>query len=591
MQDANGTTNDREQRVRGLEQTVESLRGESEVAQALLGLSAALGTVKSADETLGLALRMVPIMFGASRSFVGSFNGDLEVGFEIRATHAFDPEGLAKLNDEVARDLGPRLLRRALDEKTVLFWPHEDVGDDLASAEKARGVSALASIPLTRWGEDYGGLQVEWVTPRTFDAKDEVMGRGIAHELAVALATARQFTLFESLHTFGLRIGRRLRIQPVLDEIARGAIDLLDASSASVYFAAPSTGELVLAGGNALPEDLAARLARIDTATPPWDALTRSETVWMPAPETAEKDGLPGSSSLLAAPIPVGESPMIGAVVVVLDDAQTPGPDDPQALNVLAAQAGMAIRNARRYERQRRVARSLQAGLLRSKIPPVSGFDLGMIYRSATGDSDIGGDFLDVFAVPDNAHAFTVGDVSGKGAQAASQTAMARFMLRAFATNNPEPTSTLFHLNNALFYGFAEERFTTLVYGVIDADMRTCSLASAGHPPPLIKRASGEVEVVEIDGGLLGAFEDQEYDEASIRLAQGDMLVCYTDGLLEARRGNTLYGKDRIEESLRALPEVGSATEVAQHVYEAAEGFGRISDDAVVFVLMSTAGE
>jgi GAF domain-containing protein len=584
MQGAGRATAEHEQRVRGLEQTVESLRRESEVAQALLGLSAALGTVKSVEETLALAVRIVPIVLGADRSFVGCFAGNGPAGFEVKAAHAFNTPELERLTGELRSGDGPRLLRLALEEHKTLFWPHRGIDDRLARDEVARGTAALAAIPLTRWGEDFGGLQIEFSTPRDFDAKDEAMVAGISHELAVALANARQFNLFESLHTFGLRIGRRLRLGPVLDEIARGAVDLLEARSASVYFAAPSEGTLVLAGGNALPDHLAERLARIDTATEPWRALARGESVYIPGGPDIERE-----SSVLAAPIPVGKSPMIGAVLVMFDGNPAPGPDDSQALNVLAAQAGMAIRNARRYERQRRVARSLQTGLLRSRIPEVQGFELGRVYRSATGDSDIGGDFLDVFDLPDGGHAFSVGDVSGKGAEAAAQTAMARFMLRAFATSDPQPTSALFNLNNALVYGFAEERFTTLIYGVIDSDRRTCSLASAGHPPPLIRRASGAVEVVEVDGGLLGAFEDQEYDQTSVELGPGDMLVCYTDGLLEARAGNELYGRDRIVTSLRSLPSEGSATDAAQRIYEAAAEFGDVSDDTVVFVLTSTA--
>ncbi|MDQ3878919.1 MAG: SpoIIE family protein phosphatase, partial [Actinomycetota bacterium] len=159
-----------------------------------------------------------------------------------------------------------------------------------------------------------------------------------------------------------------------------------------------------------------------------------------------------------------------------------------EALAVLAGQGAMAIENARRFERQRAVARSLQKGLLLTETPKLEGIEIGALYEAAAGEADVGGDFYDVFELTDGTYALVVGDVSGKGAAAAAQTAMAKYMLRAFATRNPTPSSVLFHLNNALVQSFEEDRFTTIVYAVLDAATGQVVLARGGHPPPLIYR-------------------------------------------------------------------------------------------------------
>lgn len=282
--------------------------------------------------------------------------------------------------------------------------------------------------------------------------------------------------------------------------------------------------------------------------------------------------------SALIAPVPGGEG-MIGAIAVFFPKDYTIGPDETEALSVLAAQSSVAISNAQRFERQRIVARSLQDGLLSADMPTMAECDIGAVYEAASGEADVGGDFYDVFELTKDRFALVVGDVSGKGAEAAAQTAIAKYMLRAFAMRDPSPSSVLFHLNNALVRGYGEDRFATAVYGLFDSKAHSATIAVAGHPSPLVYRADGEeIEVVEAEGSLLGVFEDQQYQSKTFDLYPGDVFLVYTDGLTEARgEGDSkeLYGRSRVEDSLTRHCTGGSAAEIARRVFQDATASAR----------------
>jgi serine phosphatase RsbU (regulator of sigma subunit) len=287
----------------------------------------------------------------------------------------------------------------------------------------------------------------------------------------------------------------------------------------------------------------------------------------------------------VAAAVPSPGADLLGAAVVFYGWDKKVGSDQVEALSVLAAHSGMAVDNAQRFERQRRVARSLQKGLLLTDRPEMDHYDIATIYEPASMDSDIGGDFFDVFQLPGERFGVVVGDVSGKGAEAAAQTAMAKYMLRAFALRATGPASVLYHLNNALARGLSEDRFATLFYAIFDPDGSHCVLSSGGHPPPLLYRAAtNTVESLPIEGPLIGAFESQQFEQRSFELALGDVLVGYTDGLLDVRGPDGMYGRRRTEVSLARNADK-PIEELVKAMQADAHAFGRAADDMVIFGL------
>ncbi|MEV6839747.1 SpoIIE family protein phosphatase [Streptomyces sp. NPDC051133] len=196
----------------------------------------------------------------------------------------------------------------------------------------------------------------------------------------------------------------------------------------------------------------------------------------------------------------------------------------------------------------------LQQSLLPDTLPPVPGMETSAYYHTASPDR-LGGDFYDVFPLDGKRFAFFLGDVCGKGPQAAALTSLTRYTLRAAALHDPDPVSALTTLNKVLHerYGVsADPRYCTAVFGTLEPDPATgqvaVHLASGGHPPVLVLRGDGAADYLPTPGGLLvGILPEARFATATTVLAPGDTLLLYTDGLTEARTGEdrtSLYGDD-----------------------------------------------
>ncbi|MBW3595110.1 MAG: SpoIIE family protein phosphatase [Actinobacteria bacterium] len=565
-----------------LEKTLKSVREDSEVAHVLLSLAGVLAEVGPVEATLEKAVRVSAEIMRADRAFAVTVGaGDR---LEIRAHVGFDADGFDLLRQRTSSPGGLGLLRSAISEREPLLID-DAVNDPRVEPDEAHkyGVRGFVGIPLSRWGEDFGGIALEYTHPKTFSARDVSLVQGISRQIGVAIVNARRFNLMSGLRAFGLTLASRLSLTSVVDQVVWGAVSLLGGDVAGVYFLDATNRALVASGGLDPDDDLGERFARIDLEVDPWRALTQGRPVVV-----RDLDNAPAQLHAVAAPIPGEDSPMLGAVVVFFQRPLGVGPDEMEALSVLAGQAGMAIENANRFERQRRVARSLQAGLLSTEMPQLENFEVAAVYEPASGEADVGGDFFDVYSLGNERYAVVVGDVSGKGAEAAARTAMAKYMLRAFTIRNPNPASALYYLNNALAHDLEADRFATLVYGVFDSGSRRWTIARGGHPPPLLYRAStGKVTAYEeLIGSILGAFEDMEFEEGSFVMEPGDVFLIYTDGLIETRNDEGLfYGRRRIEEMLKRFASELSPPDLTLRMYQDAQQFGVVSDDTVIFAM------
>ena len=580
---AGGTS---EERLHELERTIESLREDAEVMHVLLGLASALAEVRTVDATLEKAVRMIPEVFSADRCFAARW--DEAMGqFDLLAHFGYDQDESDALVIMCKEGKLP-LLATALRERAPVF--SADAAHDARinpDEVEQRQLGALIGIPLLRWGEEFGGIAVEFRAPHAFSNKDVSLARGIARQVAVALANARRFNLLQNLRSFGLKIAdSKLNLASATREVAAGAAELLNADAALVCFLDSQSRTLVLAGHHEAPQAVAEQAARIDLTSPPWNGLLEGRTLSLTDLD-ATLGVEDGPVSAVATSILGTETPVLGAIVLLFNRSFELGPEEADALDVLAAQAATAMENAQRFERQRRVARSLQEALLSTEQPNLEVCEFAAVYEPATTEADVGGDFYDVFELPSGDIAAVVGDVSGKGAEAAALTAMAKYMLRAFAMRDPNPSSVFFHLNNALLQGFTEDRFTTCAYALFDPQARACKVALAGHPPPLIyRRATGKVESLSPQGSILGVFEDSQFAFSEFELQEGDIYVVFTDGLIEARNNGDLYGRERVIESLAKHAPVLPADQLARAIYNDANAFGSIGDDTVVFTFI-----
>lgn len=214
----------------------------------------------------------------------------------------------------------------------------------------------------------------------------------------------------------------------------------------------------------------------------------------------------------------------------------------------------------REKERATSLARTLQQTLIPPHVPHIDGLDVAAEYRPAGDGTQVGGDFYDIFQAADNDWVIVIGDVCGKGAEAAVVTALARYTLRAAAVQDPSPAHGLSLLNDALLRADVDRFCTAAMLRLrrLDQTWRASS-CTAGHPLPLHVDSGRDVTRIGRPGSLLGIMSNPELIEASIELGPGDTVLSYTDGVVEARAPDgTFYGEQRLLDTLAAA--IGTAS-------------------------------
>ena len=234
----------------------------------------------------------------------------------------------------------------------------------------------------------------------------------------------------------------------------------------------------------------------------------------------------------------------------------------------LASRAAIALDSARLYEERSQIATVLSSALRPPSLPEVEHLHLAARYRPAAEHIDIGGDFYDVLG-SDRDWLITLGDVSGKGVEAAALTGRTRQSVRAAAYFDRRPAMVLRALNSVLYETRANQFVTVLCLGVHIAETGShidIELATAGHQAPLVIRSDGHVEQLEVFGTACGMIPDVEYRTITLRLDRGDTMLMFTDGVDEAHGAQGLFGVDRLISLLPAY--AGASPDVVCEVVE-----------------------
>lgn len=303
-------------------------------------------------------------------------------------------------------------------------------------------------------------------------------------------------------------------------------------------------------------------------------------------------DGVPllmqlGATSVLSVPIAEGRH---GYGVITLCRGSSEGPfqiADLALAEELGTQLAVAIRVDRLFRRRSEVAEALMGSLLPRVLPEVPGIELAAAYMSATEGMDVGGDFYDVYPVP-GGWGLAIGDVTGKGEEAAALTAAARYAIRVIAHWTADPVEVLRQANEVLLSTEGSGRFVTAktVQLTWRDSLLHVSLGTAGHPGPAVVRSDGRVEMTGGGGLPLGLFPEAQPGLEEIDLAKGDTLFFFTDGLTETRSPDLRYFEERLADELVSLAG-RPASEVVAGIQARAEAFaaGQLRDDLTVLAL------
>ncbi|MFI6583952.1 SpoIIE family protein phosphatase [Embleya sp. NPDC050493] len=447
--------------------------------------------------------------------------------------------------------------------------------DEVHPPARARRIEAALSRVLTR-----GEPHVETHAGHAHDGGDPVDRVGAACPDGRERAYESQWLpVRDPVDEAGPVIGVLLVVRDITEQ--RRCEDLLRSSQWRTARLQAMTARI--AGTLSVPEveeavgDLGAGIAAVcseayllDETAPvyPWPNVPAQRTVarrrGLPAHWSAElvaavTDGIarytsndgPGASRVIL-PL-VGSGAPLGVLRYTFDDGRVFDPDDRIFLEAFAGQCALAIERSRLYEREHRTAVALQRSLLPERLPAVRGVEFGFRYLPGAPDFEVGGDWYDVFQLPDGRVAIVVGDVIGKGLTAAAGMGRVRSALRALAFTDPEPAAVLTGLDRLFTATEDDESLTTLVYAVVDPATGLLDLADAGHLPVVLVSADGTAKLVEIgeESTPLGVAEQRT--QHTIRLDPGDILIGFSDGLVETRgRG--------LDEGLADLVEIARGT-------------------------------
>jgi PAS domain S-box-containing protein len=477
-------------------------------------------------------------------------------------------------------------------------------------------VRSAVLVPLVARGVRTGVLTLftgRAHSGRALDDDDLLFARAVARRAALAIDNAR---LYEAEHEAAERVrflaeasrllGGSLDIDPTLAALARLAVPFLG-DWCSIDLVEQGGGLRSVATVHTDPDrirrmgELRARYPpRVDAPTGPAAVIRTGEAQLVPAIDddvlaAAAHDDEHlrlvrelGLSSYLCVPLSA-RGRVLGALSLAFAESGRRYDDDRLELaRQLAERVAVAIDNAALFWAQRHIAETLQRALLPPELPLIPGAAAAARYLPMGEGVDAGGDFYDIFELDAGRWLVVVGDVCGKGPEAASLTALARYTLRALAPEQPDPARLLAALNGAILRQRpGNTQFLTACAIAVDrrgTDLQL-EVACAGHPPPLVLRAGGGQEWVPARGGVVGVFPEIRLDTAQITLAPGERIVAYTDGVTEARAGDGMLGAEGLAR-IAAAPATGPE-ELAARIAEGAIAFqgGLLQDDVAVLVL------
>jgi serine phosphatase RsbU (regulator of sigma subunit)/anti-sigma regulatory factor (Ser/Thr protein kinase) len=274
-------------------------------------------------------------------------------------------------------------------------------------------------------------------------------------------------------------------------------------------------------------------------------------------------------------------------VTAVLVARATPprefGGEDLTLLRLAAERVGLAIAHARVYEREHRIAETLQRSLLPDRLPSLPGLDVAARYLPAASEAEVGGDWYDVMPIAGGAVGLVMGDVAGKGLAGASMVGRLRSALRAYALESQDGARVVERLNRLLWTEAEENQMATMLYVIVDPAASAVRWVNAGHPAPLMI-AGGEPRFLEGAGSVpLGVLPFPTYEEVSAPMNPGSTLLLYTDGLVERPGENIDDGMAELAARVREAPDDPDG--LCDHLLATLVPAGGATDDVALLTL------
>jgi serine phosphatase RsbU (regulator of sigma subunit) len=580
------------------------------VGQAIAQLSLA--------HTLETAIERIAELLGAERLAVYLLEPD-----EDRLLEAAG-RGLAGPHTRVAERL-IELARGSLRGREAMLIDDARADLRLASVREQlaeTGIEAAVGLPLRVREDLIGLLAVYPPSRRTLTADELALVTALAAQLAVAVQNARLHEQLKqrdaerrealeaeqqtsrtlrSLYEISRTFAQSLSLETTLEALVRTFTELLGLDAVGIRMPDERGEALVTQALHVRDERMTEAVKTILLRPQPLSPRLRSllavgRPLLLDPHIAAELKGSYGllvpflerGSTTAIVPVSTPEEVLGTVTLVSLDPGRPLGEADLELALSVAGQAALALENARLYQQQQRFADTMQRSLLPRVYPEIEGIELGDVYESSAR-LDVGGDVYDFLRLDDGRLAVALGDVTGHGIDAAGDMAMAKFVFRSLAREHPEPGDFLAAANHVVVGEVAPSKFITMLYLTVDPATGAVACGCAGHPWPRVVTPSGDVTALEASGLALGIDPGQSYDELREQVPVGGALVLYTDGVIEARRGDEPYGDERLDALLAAHAALPAA-ELARAVVDDCRAFtgGDLTDDCAVVVIRRT---
>ncbi|MDR3686387.1 MAG: SpoIIE family protein phosphatase [Coriobacteriia bacterium] len=509
---------------------------------------------------------------------------DAHVGNSPIAIVEFDRDFVITRFSEEAERLFGWVAEEVLGKPMIDFpWIYED-DVELVARESARLMSGEVSrsVNVNRNVRKDGAVRwCEWYSSAIYDEEGELIS---VFSQVLDITERRDRERFgELLNEIASAVGSTLEQDVILERLYARASHAVHGDAAALILRVGNEWKLTDSYG--VDADTVRTLFEEGAIPPPPTDRSRFAPIVYQDVAGAERIARVaelGLKRLLIVPLLSG-----GEMVGVLEFGQlTSGPEFSEAEIDFATRlmpiVTVALDNARLFEREHRIASTLQQAVIAAP-KPIEGVETACLYVPASTSENVGGDFYDVFELPDDRIAVTIGDVSGKGLGAAQLTSLVRDGIRAYALDRPEPAWVLDHVNQLLCRSVELGMFATVFLAILDPDNDRLAYADGGHPPAILFNTEKAEFLDEARSPLVGGFPRAEYTQAEVDFCPGDKLLLYTDGLTEARCDGVLFGDDRLIGTLSKLRGVPVA-DIPQALLDSAMAFadGRLADDTAI---------
>lgn len=456
-------------------------------------------------------------------------------------------------------------------------------------------VSAM-SVPLVSKRKVLGLLNINSARPGRFFRDNELtLASTIAHHIAITIENAKLFEAarvqtryFGNLYKIARTITSTLQLDVVLEMIMERLGTLVACDARGLFLHDQDTGRIQLANGCGIPDgteqdyiDLVLPAAKLASSSRrPVAIPDLTVHAGYAHSHVAQSSGL---RSAIVVPL-TSKRKVVGFLAAFRRKPQNFPRPTVRLLLGLAELAAIAIENARLYERQLGIAHIAQKELTPGRFETIRGFKIGCKYAPA---HQVGGDYYDLIRINKHKFGLVVADVAGRNIAAALHISMCKHALRALADRISSPAKLMQKMNRFIYDHTQPEAFISMFYAVLDIRRSTLLYSTAGHEPGLLLRAEADrVEQLSASGILLGIVPDATFEERLASMNMGDILLLYTDGLVDALFAGETDGLAELEQALiqcRLQP----AQEMADSIHRLAmAGHTRRSPDDIAIVTL-----